>query len=176
MKKSSQYTENDISELTSDIQLTHYQIYDTLSIDRTQSEKVIIIKLSIQSKRKEVLAFLAELKKILEDKEFSVDNDLTIIRSKKAKGKEIYSTPYTLLDLDYDSKDIVDRLKELSIKEYSETLVDVDDLKPPILFVFGKDIHDKLVYIKLKIKGDQPRHVLCVSFHYAEQSMIFPFA
>ena len=52
----------------------------------------------------------------------------------------------------------------------------MDDVNPPILFVFGKDINNKLVYVKLKIKGDQQRHVLCVSFHYAKEEMTFPYA
>lgn len=36
--------------------------------------------------------------------------------------------------------DVVERLKELTIREYSETLIDKDDLNPPMLFVFGKEI------------------------------------
>lgn len=53
-----------------------------------------------------------------------------IIRSKKSKENEKYSTPYTLLDLNYGTFDVVDRLKELTIQEYSETLVDRVDLNP----------------------------------------------
>ena len=68
-----------------------------------------------------------------------------------------HSTPYTLLDLDYDIEDVVDRLKELTVEEYSETKIDKDDLDPPLLFVFGKNINRKLIYIKLKIKGDQKK-------------------
>jgi len=99
-----------------------------------------------------------------------------MIRSKKEPGKEKYSTVYTLADLDYDVSDVVERLKELTVKEYSETLIDIDDVNPPLLFVFGKDINDKLLYIKIKLKGEQPKYVLCVSFHYAERKMTFPFA
>jgi len=77
------------------------------------------------------------------------------------------------LDLEYDSGDIAERLKELNIREYSETLMDKDDLNPPLLFVFGKEIHGKLIYIKLKIKPTEK--ILCVSFHYAEATMKFPF-
>ncbi|MGN9019308.1 hypothetical protein ACTM9B_10280 [Lachnospiraceae bacterium HCP1S3_A10] len=33
-------------------------------------------------------------------------------------------------------------------EEYSETKVDKDDVNPPILFVFGKDINGKLIYVK----------------------------
>ncbi len=116
------------------------------------------------------------LKNILQNKEFNIDNDLTIIQSRKPGGKEQYSTRYTLLDLEYDAYDVVARLKELSVKEYSETLIDKDDTNPPLLFVFGKEINDKLVYIKLKIKGDAVKRVLCVSFHYAEDNMRFPYA
>ncbi|MBQ9886283.1 MAG: hypothetical protein IJM37_05435 [Lachnospiraceae bacterium] len=42
--------------------------------------------------------------------------------------------------------------------------------------VFGKNINDKMVYIKLKIKGEARRKVLCLSFHYAEYDMNFPYA
>ncbi len=134
------------------------------------------IFLSIQSKKKEVIAFLDELSAILGKDDFDIDTDLTLIRKKKRDEKQKFSTPYTLLDLDYDAEDVIARLKELTIKEYSETKIDKDDLNPHLLFVFGKDINKKLVYVKLKIKGNQKRHVLCVSFHYAEGKMTFPYA
>lgn len=136
---------------------------------------MINIFLSIQSKKREVAAFLNELKTFLEKDDFDIDTDLTLIRKKKQGDDRKFSTPYTLLDLDYDVEDVVERLKELTVEEYSETKIDKDDLNPPLLFVFGKDINNKLVYVKLKIKGDQQRHVLCVSFHYAKDKMIFPY-
>lgn len=68
---------------------------------------------------------------------------------------------------------MVKRLKELSVQEYSETKIDKDDINPPLLFVFGKDIEEKLIYIKLKVKNKTQKHVLCVSFHYAKEKMIF---
>ena len=76
------------------------------------------------------------------------------------------------------SKDVIARLKELTISEYSETKIDKDNLDPPLLFVFGKDINRKLVYVKLKIKesDNQGRCILCVSFHYAKDKMNFPYA
>ena len=137
---------------------------------------VISIKLSIKSKETEVVEFLSELKNILYSKDFSIDKNFIIIRSKKKGLKEQFSTPYTMMDLDYEVSDIVEHLKELTIKEYSETLIDKDDINPPLLFVFGKDVNGKQIYIKLKIKGSQTRHVLCVSFHYAEGKMMFPYA
>ena len=136
--------------------------------------EVIIIFLSTQSKKGEVAAFLKELKMFLEKGDFNIDTDFILIRKNKKDDME-HSTPYTLLDLDYDIEDVVDRLKELTVEEYSETKIDKDDLDPPLLFVFGKNINRKLIYIKLKIKGDQKRHVLCVSFHYAKDKMKFPY-
>ena len=129
----------------------------------------------MKSKKREVERFLTELRAILEDENFNESTDLTLIRSKK-KEKEKFSTVYTLLDLDYDAEDVVDRLKELTVEEYSETLFDKNDVNPLLLFVFGKDINRKQVYIKLKIKGDQKRHVLCMSFHFAEYQMLLPYA
>ena len=120
--------------------------------------EVIPIFLSTQSKKGEVTAFLEELKMFLE------------------KDDAEHSTPYTLLDLDYDIEDIADRLKELTVEEYSETKIDKDDLNPPLLFVFGKKINRKLVYIKHALSQSRKRHVLCVSFHYAKDKMKFPYA
>ena len=146
-----------------------------LSIDRRYIREVIDIFFSTQSKKREVIAFLEELKDFLGKEDFDIDSDFTLIKKKKTDDEE-HSTPYTLLDLDYDVWDVVERLKELTVAEYSETKIDKDDLNPPLLFVFGKDINRKLVYVKLKIKGDQKRRVLCVSFHYAREPMKFPYA
>lgn len=133
------------------------------------------IFLSMQSKKREIVAFLEELKGLLGKDDFNIDSDFLLIKKRKPDDEE-HSTPYTILDLDYDIWDVVERLKELSVAEYSETKIDKDDLNPPLLFVFGKDINNKLVYIKLKIKGDNNKRVLCVSFHYAKEPMTFPYA
>lgn len=135
--------------------------------------EVIDIKIPIRSDKKAIKAFLKELNEILMDKNFNIDDNLLIIKSNKNEME--YSTNYTMMDLEYDSSDVVDRLKELTISEYAETLMDRDDDKPPLLFVFGKEINNKLVYIKLKIKGEAKKRVLCLSFHYAKHNMEFPY-
>ena len=99
--------------------------------------EVSIIKLSVRSSQEEIINFLEDLMKILQNKNFDIDRDLILIKTKKKKEKEQYSTPYTLLTLEYDDVDVVERLKELTIEEYSETIVDKDDVNPPLLFVFG---------------------------------------
>ena len=134
---------------------------------------MIAIKTPIISERKYVKAFLIELMEVLQSKDFDIDDDLLIIKSQKEEVR--FSTRYTLLDLEYDSHDVVERLKELTIADYSETLVDLDDENPPLLFVFGKDINGRQVYIKLEIKGDTAKRVLCLSFHYAKHEMKFPY-
>ena len=134
------------------------------------------IFLSVQSKKREGVAFLKELKDLLGQDDFDINTDMILIRKKKQGKDQIYSTPYTMLDLDYDIDDVIARLKELKLEEYSETKIDRDDVNPPLLFVFGKDIDSKLVYVKLKIKGDQRKHILCVSFHYAKGGITFPYA
>ena len=50
---------------------------------------MINIFLSIQSKKKEVIAFLDELKALLEKDDFDIDTDLTLIKKKK-KGEDGY--------------------------------------------------------------------------------------
>ena len=138
---------------------------------------MIFIFLSRISKRHEVVDFLEEMKAFLEGNDFDIDHDLILIKKKKPDDEE-HSTPYTLLDLEYSSEDVVNRLKELTVAEYSETKIDKDDLNPPLLFVFGKDINRRLVYVKLKIKKKENlrKHILCVSFHYAKEKMKFPYA
>lgn len=130
------------------------------------------IQFSVLSEKKTVLGFLRLLKNVLTSEEFDLDDDLIIIVSKKS-GFEEYSTSYTLNDLSYDAADIVCKLNELELENYSETLIDKDNVDPPLLMVFGKEINDKLVYIKLKIRNE--KKVICVSFHYAERDMDFPY-
>ncbi len=123
---------------------------------------MIIIFLSVKSKKKTVSSFLKELKDFLEKEDFNINEDIVLINKNKTNDKE-HSTSYTLLDLEYDIDDVVERLKELTVEEYSETKIDKDDINPPLLFVFGKNINGKIVYVKLKIKGNPKKYVLCVS-------------
>lgn len=137
--------------------------------------EVIRIFLSYQSKKREIVAFLDELHRLLEGEDFDINIDLYLVSKKKQGDEQKFSTPYTLLDLDYDAEDVVERLKELKVEEYSETKIDKDDVAPPMLFVFGKDINGKLIYVKLKIRN-QKNQVVCVPFHYAKNKMKFPYA
>lgn len=138
--------------------------------------EAIIIKLAIKSSKRDVEDFLCDLRMILENDSFRADTDFILIRKAKKDEDQQFSTPYTLLDLEYDTADVIEKLKELTVYEYSETLIDKDNSEPPLLFVFGKDINGRQIYIKLKIKNMDLRKILCVSFHYAKEKMIFPYA
>lgn len=78
---------------------------------------VISIFLSYQSKKREVAAFLDELHQLLESDDFDINMDLILIRKKKQGDDWKFSTPYTLLDLEYNAEDVVNRLKELKVED-----------------------------------------------------------
>lgn len=119
------------------------------------------------SSRKDVNDFLTQLNKVLKDPNFSIADDLFLIR--KAENQS------TLIDLDYDLDDVAKILSELNIKNYSETLFDQDNENPPLLFVFGKEISKKEIYIKIKVRMNPERKIVCVSFHWAQHAMLYPY-
>lgn len=126
-------------------------------------------------KESEVEAYLQDLKRVLKSDRFSVDSDFILV-SKAKQGEDYeYSTPYTLIDLEYDSSDVINELLCLSVENYSLSLADRDDVDPLWLHVFGKCINDRLVYIKFKIRRSIKEVVVCVSFHYAKGEMKFPY-
>ena len=137
---------------------------------------MLIIKLGVKVSKKEVEDFLQSLHSVLTNDSFREETDFILIRKKKKQEDERFSTPYTLLDLEYNTADVIHSIMELTVKEYSETLIDKDDIQPPLLFVFGKDISGRQIYIKLKIKDTDSRKIICVSFHYAKEKMLFPYA
>lgn len=79
-----------------------------------------------------------------------MDTDLELVQRKKNGTDQKFSTPYTLLDLDYDTEDIVNHLKELKLSEYSETKIDTDDVHPPVLC---KENNVVSLQVSKKIKG-----------------------
>lgn len=146
-----------------------------LSIDSIVFKRVIQIIVSIHSDKKDVKQFINELKEILTSHNFDIDNNILFISSSKSGQLQQYSTPFTMNDLGYDVSDVVEHLKQLTVAEYCHTLIDKEDNNPPLLYVFGKNIEGKQVYIKLKIKGTENKKVLCLSFHYASRKMEFPY-
>ena len=122
----------------------------------------------MKSSPRDVGTFLTTLNDIFGDEGFDISTNFILITNQKNKQ--------TLADLDYDHVDVVAQLKDLQLADYSESLLDRDDPNPPILYVFGKTIEEKEIYIKIKIREQQSRRVICVSFHHAEHSMPHPYA
>ena len=106
---------------------------------------------------------------------FNIDHDFYLNLKDDQRRDKKYTTSYTTLALEYDNNDIVEVLKTLTVEDYSETKIDTDDIHPPILYVFGKKIDEKLVYIKLKIRERNRRCIVCVSFHFAMRPIAFPY-
>ena len=132
--------------------------------------------LGFKSPIQEVEKFLKQLRNVLDAPTFDVDCDFILIQKRKSPEQTQFSTPNTLIDLDFDAEDVLETLKNLTVADYSETLSDQKDNQPPLLFVFGKEIKGTTVYIKVKIKRMQQDCVLVVSFHYAQYPMNHPHA
>ena len=80
-----------------------------------------------------------------------------------------------LLQLGFKYPDIKETLLGLSVEDYCEGPCDDRD-QPGELWVFGKTIENKAVYIKLKLASFGPlRIVRVVSFHFAEHTLEHPF-
>lgn len=124
--------------------------------------------------KREVQAFINELRGIICDESFNL-SDFIFITAAKDDKDFCFSTKYTLLDLEFDAYDVLDILSDLKVEEYSETVFDKDNNDPLWLQVFGKRIKNKLVYIKLKIRKTGNKQIVCVSFHYAKNNMSFPY-
>ncbi len=75
--------------------------------------------------------------------------------------KELGITPSTRKDIIKDIKDV----------DYVETLPteNIGDM-----WVFGKDIHEKAIYIKIAI-GQPNNQTICISFHEAEHKIKYAF-
>lgn len=121
---------------------------------------------NIVSDRHEIHNILKSIHSIF-DKNSNIDETLQFIATVKNKN--------TIIDLSFDETDIVQTLLSLNIEDYSETLLDTRDSDPPKLYVFGKTIQNMEVYIKFKIKETQNKMIICVSFHYSEHTMYYPY-
>lgn len=117
------------------------------------------------STQEDVNLFLSSLQGILCSKVF----DLTILPKKRTEDPDDpYTTANTMLALNYNSEDVVDRLQELQIGDYSETIIDDKGAALPPFFVFYLCISGRDIYIKVKIKNLNNNKIFCVSFHFAK--------
>ena len=89
-------------------------------------------------------------------------------------AKELYFVPRNLSDiaaLGITFEQAEAEILALQPIDYCEGPNDDHDGSPGQVWIFGKDIDGKLVYIKLKLNGDDAR---CLSFHAAARPLRFP--
>ena len=114
--------------------------------------------------------FLNRLKNYINSSDFDINCDLFL---SAGRNRQNYNA---LLMLDFELADVVGHLATLSFTNYSHTFLDNDNNDPPYLFVFGKYISGKLIYIKIKLRniGVRKKKIVCISFHEALYPMDFP--
>lgn len=125
------------------------------------------------SSETEVDGFLRDLKGILTDVDFDVSVDLDILNKKRTESPtDPYTTFNTLQALSFDRYDVVKQLLCLDVSDYIETFIDDKDNTLPPFYTFGKDINNREVYIKVKIRDKKNHKVFCVSFHFARYPLL----
>lgn len=78
-----------------------------------------------------------------------------------------------LIDLELRPIDRIEILKNLNFEDYSQGPLDDIIFGIANMWVFGKEIKKKEVYIKISL-GRAGSCVLCISFHLAEHPMDYP--
>ena len=80
-----------------------------------------------------------------------------------------------ILQLGFKYQDIYETLLGLSVEDYCEGPCQDRDL-PGELWVFGKVVENKTVYIKMKLASFGPLKIVrVISFHFAEHTLEYPF-
>jgi hypothetical protein len=80
----------------------------------------------------------------------------------------------TLADLEITSFKRKAIVKELTVQDFSEGPIDEVVFMGTPMWVFGKEIKNKEIYIKISM-GPPSKQTLCISFHIAEFPMSYPF-
>ena len=85
----------------------------------------------------------------------------------------------TLLKLGLNKHNVRDEILNLSVEDYSEGPL-LDKYKNNMFWVFGIFINNQEIFIKLEItnctdSGEKKLTADCLSFHFAEYQMIFPY-
>lgn len=102
--------------------------------------------------------------------QFNVKAQIFGIRFRDDRGKN----RETLLTLDISPLQREVIVKSLNTQDYVEGPV-IDELnKRGEMWVFGKDVKEREVYIKITL-GYENGQTICISFHIAEHPLKYPF-
>lgn len=113
-----------------------------------------------------VQIFLREMKEILKDPNSEIRLD------PRDNENDIYSTKYCLTTLGYQIEDVIQILLKLKLTDYIESCKDIRKPNTNEFYIFGINIENKEVYIKVKISSREYKIVLCMSFHFAEFPLV----
>ena len=110
----------------------------------------------------------SEVDRFLED--FKIKTGIFQIIFLDDRGKNVQA----LLDLEISPIKRKDVINELKVEDYSESPLKekMRGLLP--MWVFGKKIKKREVYIKISM-GVENSSTICISFHLAEHPMNYPF-
>lgn len=109
-----------------------------------------------------------EVKTFLSDFHLKMSIWSIIFRTDRAKNVK------TLADLEITGNDQRKIIENLDAIDYSEGPKEDTLNKGTDLWVFGKIVKNKEVYIKITM-GKEGRNVICISFHISEHPMTYPF-
>ena len=85
-------------------------------------------------------------------------------------------TSICMRSLGYTPSDVLKVIHSLEVRHYSEGPKRDVRGRPHDLWVFGKVVESKLIYIKLAVFYDDDAVMgICVSFHEPEREMAFPY-
>ncbi len=137
-------------------------------------------KIHMSSERSAVKDFLAQMNSVFSSDSFNIDRDFVFQRIREAdEPDDEYTNENTMLELGYDTSDVVEELKTLGLENYSESIVDNVADGFEIFFVFGKIISGRDIYIKVRMKQrkrTQDEFVFCISFHFARHPItVYPY-
>lgn len=80
----------------------------------------------------------------------------------------------TLTTLEYQVKDVKKELNELEVANYAQGPVEEMLFGGATMWIFGKSIQGREVYIKITM-GQPSDRAICISFHFAEYVMKYPY-
>jgi|SRR6185312_12824496 len=113
------------------------------------------------------MATKIEIKIFLQDFHIKMDIWGIIVRDDRGKNTQ------TILDLEITKDYRNNVLKDLEVDDYSEGPLEEKLYGGANMWVFGKIVKGKEIYIKITM-GMSGSKVICISFHIAEHKMNYP--
>lgn len=80
----------------------------------------------------------------------------------------------TLTDLELNVEDVKKELRALGVANYSEGPLPDKLYNGAPMWVFGKMVSKREIYIKITM-GQPNDKVICISFHFPEHAMTYPY-